>query len=160
MVGGSYEDGGRLTSAELFDPATGRWKPAGDMSVGRGASKPADGGTGGSPLDLRGEPSFSTTLLNDGSTLVVGGSDAVYKDGVTSALDSAELYGAGLEQPPADIPGAPAPARRPSDPAPWLPAGGAVVLATVVALVIRRRHHHARLFYLGALRAAFAARPG
>jgi len=84
-------------------------------------------------------PSFSTTLLKDGSTLVVGGSDAVSKNGVTSALDSAELYGVGLEQAPADSPGAPAPARVPTEPAPWVPAGGATILAAATALVIRRR---------------------
>ncbi|MEJ7764175.1 MAG: SBBP repeat-containing protein [Acidimicrobiales bacterium] len=128
VAGGSYDEGLRLTSAELFDPATGRWIPAGEMSMSRGASIP----TGS-------EPSFSATLLNDGSTLVVGGADAVTKDGVTPALGSAERYGAGLEQ-TLDPPGAPAPDRKPSEPAPWLPSGGAVVLAAVAVLVIRRRH--------------------
>jgi len=138
VAGGSYAFGNRLASAELFDPATGRWKAAGDMSVGRGGSIPAVRGPGGNVGDPRGGSSFTANPLMDGSILVVGGSDAVARDGVTSGLDSAELYGAGLEQPP-DGPEAPGPARKPSDADPWLPAGGAVLLAVVVAVVIWRR---------------------
>jgi N-acetylneuraminic acid mutarotase len=70
VAGGQIDDGGQprsLASAERYDPATGRWTPAGDMTVAR---------------------SFATaTLLRDGTVLVVGG-DRDFGEG----LASAEIY--------------------------------------------------------------------
>ena len=57
---------GPLASAQRFDPATGRWTPAGTMTVGRYG--------------------HTATLLSDGTVLVAGG---VTADGSTP---TAELY--------------------------------------------------------------------
>src|SRR5262245_6073645 len=46
-----------LASAELFDPATGRWRPTASLHAGRSR--------------------FAAALLDDGRVLVIGGSDAV-----------------------------------------------------------------------------------
>lgn len=85
LVAGGFdrERGGReaaagLASAELYDPKTGVWTPAGSMSVGRG--RPA------------------AVLLRDGTVLVIGGiSLTSTDDGVQmltpmEVLASAELY--------------------------------------------------------------------
>ncbi|MFA6545384.1 MAG: kelch repeat-containing protein [Limisphaerales bacterium] len=72
VAGGAYYDGvslTRLTSTEVYDPATGTWTITGTMSIGR------DTHTG--------------TLLANGKVLVVGGFGA-FEDG--SVLASAELY--------------------------------------------------------------------
>jgi hypothetical protein len=68
IAGGSDPDsrGRKFRTAELYDPATGRWTATGDMAQAR---------TG-----------HSATLLRDGRVLVVGG------NGGGLFLDSAELY--------------------------------------------------------------------
>ena len=66
LVAGGYPNGA-LSSAELYDPATGTWTPTGSMGTGR---------------------QFHTaTLLSSGKVLVAGGVDSNF-DG----LSSAELY--------------------------------------------------------------------
>jgi len=59
-----------VPNAELFDPASGRWTTTGDLIHAR-----AD---------------HTATLLADGRVLVAGGTAAI--GGVTSVLDSAEIY--------------------------------------------------------------------
>ena len=144
VVGGSYEYGTRLTSAELFDPASGSWQSAAEMSTGRGGSVPAGGGTGSNAGRPRGGSSFTSTLLKDGSVLVAGGSDAAVTDGVTLGLGSAELYGSVSPQKLA--------AARSSDDPPWLAvAGGTGVVAGVALLVVWRRWRHRRQVGSGGL---------
>jgi large repetitive protein len=66
---GDYADG--LNSAELYNPATGRWTPTGSMHTGRSL--------------------HSATLLRDGDVLVAGGQNYC-TDGVCVDTKSAELY--------------------------------------------------------------------
>jgi hypothetical protein len=65
MVGG-YNGKNRLASAEIYDPAKGAWRETGSLTMARS--------------------SHTTTLLSDGTVLVVGGSDG------SRALTNAELY--------------------------------------------------------------------
>ncbi len=69
LVSGGKGTSGVLTSAELYDPATGVWTQTGSMTFAR----------------FR----HSQTLLLNGLVLVTGGLD---KDGGTSSLSSTELY--------------------------------------------------------------------
>ena len=133
VAGGSYE-GGRLAGAELFDPASGRWKAAGEMSTPRGGSAPASG------------PNFTATLLKDGSVLVVGGSEAAPRGGVVAGLGSAELYGSAgfLEQQPEQPPEVAVPAGHSSGSSAWPAAAGAVISAAAVVLFVVRRRRQAR----------------
>ena len=66
LVAGGYNNSGALTSAELYDPATGIWSATGNMGVAR--------------------DHHAATLLPNGKVLVTGGWD----DG--DPLASAELY--------------------------------------------------------------------
>jgi len=64
--GADMSDGyDNLKSAELYDPATGRFTPTGSMSVGRAE--------------------HTATLLEDGRVLIAGGTNSI-------GLDSAEVY--------------------------------------------------------------------
>lgn len=67
ITGGFGDRGGAEASAELFDPATGRFASTGSMSVGR--------------------QSHTATLLDDGRVLIVGGYDPV-----GTRLATAEIY--------------------------------------------------------------------
>ncbi|HUP69390.1 MAG TPA: kelch repeat-containing protein [Acidimicrobiales bacterium] len=58
--------GGGVAAAELFDPSSGRWRPAGRLAAPRSR--------------------HTATLLNDGTVLVVGGQESL------SALETAERY--------------------------------------------------------------------
>jgi len=132
VAGGSYENRGHLVNGEILDPASGRWSPAGEMSAGRGAIV----GLGGA--------SFTATLLNDGSVLLVGGSDPVPKEGVTSGLDSADLYAVGAAgQAPGEGAsgprGPPGAGDRSSDPVAWVAGVAAVAASALVALIVMRR---------------------
>jgi large repetitive protein len=66
VTGGVDINGNPLSSAELYDPATGKWTPTGSMSEGRSA--------------------YTATLLPNGNVLVAGGA------GETGCLAAAELY--------------------------------------------------------------------
>ena len=66
VAGGQNSGGGYVTSAELYDPATGAWSTAGNLSTARGF--------------------HTATLLPSGKVLVAGGY------GSTGFLASAELY--------------------------------------------------------------------
>ena len=70
MVAGGFSDlNGALSSAEVFDPATGTWSPtAGPLTTARWGD--------------------TATLLPNGEVLVVGG----YDDSTDNCLGSAELY--------------------------------------------------------------------
>jgi N-acetylneuraminic acid mutarotase len=68
-------DGCPLDSAELYDPTTGTWTATGSTS---------GGGTG-----------RSATLLDDGTVLVVGGSDGSLSEGDLAPMRVAELYNPG-----------------------------------------------------------------
>jgi hypothetical protein len=72
IAGGSQPDGSSgfkaLASAELYDPATGKFSPTGSMTIAR---------TG-----------HTATLLSDGRVLIAGGGNG----NSTTALPSAELY--------------------------------------------------------------------
>jgi hypothetical protein len=63
---GGQNNSGALSSAELFNPATGRWTATGDMGAVR--------------------TSFTATALPDGDALVAGG------DVAGAATSSAELF--------------------------------------------------------------------
>jgi hypothetical protein len=67
LVAGGVGHSGVLSSAELYDPATGTWTETGSMGTPRG--------------------SHTATLLPSGKVLIAGGAN--YTDG---SLDSAELY--------------------------------------------------------------------
>lgn len=67
VAGGN--DGGPLSSAEIFDPATGTYSPTGSMSIARNSAEAAP--------------------LPDGRVLVVGGTDS------GSALSSTEIFDPG-----------------------------------------------------------------
>jgi hypothetical protein len=67
IAGGSDSSGNKLSSAELYDPATGTFSFTGDMTTPRGAP--------------------TATLLNNGMVLVTGGADSS-----GNSLNSAELY--------------------------------------------------------------------
>jgi PKD repeat protein len=73
VAGGEDNNGNTLSSAELYDPATGTWTPTGSMNTPRWSS-------GGQPLPL--------TLLPNGKVLVAGGAG----NGNPLFLSSAELY--------------------------------------------------------------------
>lgn len=66
VVGGSGEAGVLQPTAELFDPASGRWEPTGSLRQARST--------------------FTTTLLPSGKVLVVGGQGGLVE------LATAELY--------------------------------------------------------------------
>ncbi len=70
VVGGFGDGAGQLASAELYDPAEGRWSKTGALATGRTA--------------------FAATLLSSGMVLVAGG----YNNGA-GYLSSAELYDPG-----------------------------------------------------------------
>ena len=57
LVAGGYDGSDHLTSAELYDPATGMWTATGSMATGR--------------LD------HTATLLPDGQVLVAGGNNFI-----------------------------------------------------------------------------------
>jgi hypothetical protein len=65
LVAGGFSASGWLSSAEVFDPSTGRWSRTGSMTTAREHA--------------------SATLLGTGGVLVAGG-------GNPSALQTAELY--------------------------------------------------------------------
>jgi hypothetical protein len=111
LVAGGFADGPDLTTAEIYDPATGTFSPTGSMTIGReyptatllkdgrvlilgGGAATAelyDPATGrftqtGSPIVNR---QFDTaTLLKDGRVLIAGGALA----NTTELLNTAELY--------------------------------------------------------------------
>jgi hypothetical protein len=66
VVGGFADNGGRLSSSELYDPAAGSWSSTGSLGTGR--------------------EGHTATLLPSGKVLVAGGGI------VGSSLSSAELY--------------------------------------------------------------------
>jgi hypothetical protein len=74
LIAGGYWSNGQkwrvLSSAEMYDPATGNFSPIGSMGTPRNG--------------------HSATLLNDGRVLIAGGSDIGNSGGV--AVDSAVLY--------------------------------------------------------------------
>ncbi|MGI8686220.1 MAG: kelch repeat-containing protein [Acidimicrobiales bacterium] len=76
VSGGSQSTGSRSigmrSSAELFDPDEGMWRPTGAMAVARYA--------------------HTATLLADGRVLVVGGIDGASPDNALTYLASAEVY--------------------------------------------------------------------
>ncbi len=91
IVGGNDADGGfrPLATAELYSDKTARWEAAATMAGGRGLD----------PLHQIGRPTFTATLLNNGTVLVVGGSfkPAASEPGanptaVSAPGPSAELY--------------------------------------------------------------------
>ncbi len=65
VAGGSGSDGSQLTSAELYDPATGTWSTTGDM--------------------VHPYAGFPATLLRDGKVLVGDAYDPTVGDGITGA---------------------------------------------------------------------------
>ncbi|MCX6875140.1 MAG: InlB B-repeat-containing protein [Verrucomicrobia bacterium] len=65
VAGGQYNSGSKLSSAELYDPATGAWTATGAMGTARGG--------------------HTATLLPNGKVLVAGGFNSTF-------LSSAELY--------------------------------------------------------------------
>lgn len=87
VVGGLSESGynfwsNSLATAETYDPATGSWSVTGSLHTGR-------------VLD-------TSTLLQSGMVLVVGGSDTIYSpatnaEEIGNILTSAELYDPGTE---------------------------------------------------------------
>jgi hypothetical protein len=66
LVVGGQGSGGYLSSAELYEPATGTWAPAGGLVTGR--------------------QSHSAALLPDGRVLVTGGYDGSWPRPTTSEL--------------------------------------------------------------------------
>jgi hypothetical protein len=111
LVAGGFADGPDLTTAEIYDPATGTFSPTGSMTIGREyptATLLKDGrvlilGGGAATAELydptigkftqTGSPivnrQFDTaTLLKDGRVLIVGGALA----NTTELLNTAELY--------------------------------------------------------------------
>ena len=80
LVAGAGVDGARVDvadTAELYDPATGRWTPTGSMTVPRAG--------------------HAAVLLSTGEVLVAGGNDSTagwFQAGSGPALASAELYDA------------------------------------------------------------------
>ena len=67
VAGGRQRGNAQLTSAELFNPATGTFTPTGNLNVGRNA--------------------HSATLLQNGQVLIAGGTN-----NQLACLSSAELY--------------------------------------------------------------------
>jgi hypothetical protein len=66
LAAGGIENETNTITAELYDPATGKWRPTGSMTVARAA--------------------HTATLLRNGKVLVAGGSEGVI------AFSSAELF--------------------------------------------------------------------
>jgi len=71
VIGGFNVNGGPLSSAELYDPATGAWAPVRSMAQGRAW--------------------HTVTQLPNGKVLVIGGSIGT-TESAAYALDSAEIY--------------------------------------------------------------------
>ncbi len=80
LVAGGYGDAGYLSSAEVYDPASGNWSPTGAMTTVRGGCHTA-------------------TLLQSGKVLVTGGAyDTGYLERVglwrfTSVRDALVAFG-------------------------------------------------------------------
>jgi N-acetylneuraminic acid mutarotase len=72
LVAGGGNTTGSLNSAELYNPATGKWTFTGSMTTARRA--------------------HTATLLPNGEVLVAGGIVSVSNTGVTSTTATAELY--------------------------------------------------------------------
>jgi len=74
VAGGSSRLAGNLAlaSAEIYDPATGRWTSAGTLQVAR--------------------VHHTATLLRDGTVLVAGGEGSLGSGGAPPVFNSAELY--------------------------------------------------------------------
>ena len=75
VVGGTGTDYGSLSTAEVYDPATGQWRPT--------ATTMSDRRSG-----------HSATLLGDGRVLVVGGIDVDAATETTTFLSSTAIYDA------------------------------------------------------------------
>jgi hypothetical protein len=114
VAGGTNHTSGVLNSAELFDPATGKWTFTGNMNTARAGHSAtllqnaqvlvAEGDTFGtaelynpaagtwtvtSSMNIA-QAGHTATLLGNGKVLAVGGSYGVYP--VDHTLSSAELY--------------------------------------------------------------------
>jgi uncharacterized protein (TIGR03437 family) len=74
VVGGSSDNGPPLQSAELYDPVTGTWTRAADLTKARRFQ--------------------SATLLQNGKVVVAGGDDGT--SGVQKGFASSELFGASV----------------------------------------------------------------
>ena len=74
LAGGRWIDptGHFLTTAEVYDPKTGKFSPTGSMATERA--------------------SHTATLLADGRVLITGGAASTASDAGTLSLASAELY--------------------------------------------------------------------